>query len=293
MANLSHDVRASYVVGCVPYVNGRPLVWAFEQPESELPVAVRYEVPSKLPERLENGTADAVLASSIEALQTPGRYFAAGLGITSEGPVESVRLFSKVPFHRIETLALDASSLTSNALARILLDELYSANPATSAWAPDLETMLAQGDACVLIGDVGMRTRGEGLHILDLGEAWTRHTGLPFVWALWIGSSRLTPELAHYLFEARSMTALGAAMGSRELEAGRHRRQLRDIAAVSNWTEQEVERYLTEAIGFDLGSRQLEGLRRFREMLMTHGYPVAEAFPAMVEPSPLRAEQFV
>ncbi len=191
-----------FTVGCVPYVNAIPLVYRFEQLGENSPVKVVYDVPSKLPALLDSGEADAILVSSFDALTQPNRRIAEGVCIGSFGPVESVRLFSKVPLVEIQTLALDSSSMTSNALAQILLAEQYSCKPMVQSMMPNQEEMLAECDACVLIGDLGMTAPSDGLFVHDLGEAWTELTGLPFVWAAWIGVEQLTPELAGLLQEA-------------------------------------------------------------------------------------------
>lgn len=270
-----------YTLGSVPYVNGRPLVWAFERGLGEMPVDVKHAIPSRLPAMLDSGEADAVLASSIESLLSPNRRIAGGIAIASDGAVESVRLFSKVPFGQIRRLALDQSSLTSNALAQILLRDRFGAQPEAKACPPDLKSMLAEFDAGVLIGDIGMKSDGTGLHILDLGQAWSEWTGLPFVWALWIGSERLTPELAGYLARARELSGLGAG---RTRSAESVAQIVNDIAAVSGWTLDEVERYLTQVIGFDLTPRHLAGLKEFRQRLVAHGFAVHDRMPEIVEP---------
>jgi len=292
-----------YTVGSVPYLNARPLVRYLHDPSCRLPVKVVYDVPSKLPALLETGEADAVLASSIEALNTGNRKVAGGLCIASNGTVLSVRLFSKVPPRQIKTLALDQSSLTSNALARIVLAERFETEPTGSPLAPDLNEMLSEHDACILIGDIGMRTDGEGLHVLDLGEEWKELTGLPFVWALWIGSNNLTPELAGMLNVARVMSFLGAPSSSSPSErqkaiikkllgpfefdeqiALQRSNQLAAISAETGWSVDQVRRYLSETIIFDLAERELEGLRRFQEMLQKRGYAEAKHFPEIVAP---------
>lgn len=283
-----HATPSRRCVGCVPFVNGRPLVWAFEQPEFEWAVTVRYDMPSRLPLMLMQGGADAVLASSIEALIHPNRRIAAGIGVVSDGPVESVRLFSKVPFGQIESLALDQSSLTSNALAQILLKEINGAVPSCEPMPPSLDQMLSQHDAAVLIGDIGMRADGSGLYVMDMGEAWTQFTGLPFVWALWIGESNLTEDLAQKLKAARSFSGLGAgtavsgASDSAEVRA-RIDSQVQTFARASGWTSEEVERYLTQVIRLDVDERALEGLRLFQRKLREHGHATAD-FPEIVHP---------
>src|SRR5437762_3384223 len=147
---------AQYAVGCVPYLNAKPLVRRFHEMGEASPVKVVYDVPSRLPALLASADVQAILVSSVEALRAPCRAVD-GVSITTRGEVRSVRLFSKVSFKDIRTLALDQSSMTSNALALIVLNELFQAQPETYPASPDLPTMLASADAGILIGDAGMR----------------------------------------------------------------------------------------------------------------------------------------
>jgi chorismate dehydratase len=195
-------------LGSVPYLNARPLVWALES--GLVPgYAVEYAVPSRLPAMLDGGGFAAVLVSSVEAFRRPAAWCAPGAGVATHGAVGSVRLFSKVPFDEVETLGLDESSMTSNLLARLVLDQVYGARPATSLGPPDLHAQLASADACVLIGDPCLAADGAGLHVLDLGLAWHGLTGLPFVWAMWVGDEAL-PGVAADL--ARSADAGQASL---------------------------------------------------------------------------------
>lgn len=283
MVGMNADAKPSrsYLVGSVPYVNGRPLVLTLESSAGLAPVHVVYEVPSKLERMLSHAEADAVLASSIASLE-PGRRVAADVCIASEGAVESVRLFSKVPFEDISSLALDESSLTSNALAQIVLAESYGVRPAVQPEPPDLGRMLERHDAGVLIGDIGMRAEGAGLHVLDLGEAWTTLTGLPFVWALWIGNDGLDEPLAGMLSEAKLESRLGAdAIVNPEDEPQRDA-HLRLIAGLCGWPLEDVRRYLTRTISFTFGERQRMGLRAFAERLREHGLAPNAGFPELI-----------
>lgn len=184
-------MKARFRVGCVPYVNARPLVACFDQPNEF--VEVVYDVPSRLPALLDSGEVDAILVSSIEYLRREDLVIAADVGIMSNGPVASVRLLSKVPLEQIKTLALDQSSMTSNMLAQIILAE-KGVRPRLVTMEPNQTAMLAECDACVLIGDMGLEADGTGLVDVDLGAAWTEMTGLPFVWALWLAKRDRFPE---------------------------------------------------------------------------------------------------
>ncbi|MEQ1822099.1 MAG: menaquinone biosynthesis protein [Fimbriimonadaceae bacterium] len=256
-------------VGSVPFVNANPLVEGL----AEGGVEVIFAMPSKLPSRLDSGELDAVLASSFDALTTPNRRVAWGVCIGSFGPADSVRLFSRVPFEQIKTLALDSSSLTSNSLAQVVLAELYGVRPDTSVAEPDLTAMLQDFDAGILIGDRGMMAGGEGLHILDLGEAWTRLTGLPFVWALWIGLERLEHELVATLNQAHNTW----------LE--RRSWRIPQIAEGSGWTEIQTARYLEQTMRYQLGENEWRGLIKFRDLLVKYDFATEPIQPTVVMPS--------
>jgi chorismate dehydratase len=247
-----------FTVGCVPYLNAKPLVRRFRDLGDRSPVHVVYDVPSRLPPLLEEEVAQAILVSSIEALRLPCRV-ADGVAIGSQGAVRSVRLFSKVPLDRITTLALDQSSMTTNALAQIVLADAYGVRPGVKLFPPVLSEMLADSDAGILIGDAGMRQSGENLHVLDLGDAWLELTGLPFVWAVWLGGEGLVPELAGLLRHA-------ARWGRQHLEE-----IVPGAAEETGFTVSEARTYLAEVMDYDLGPRQKAGLAEFGRRLVAHG----------------------
>jgi chorismate dehydratase len=263
-----------YVVGCVPYINARPLVRQFAETGE---VEVIYDVPSKLPALLDAGKAEAVLASAFDAISTPGRAIAEGVSVGSQGAIESVRLFSKVPFPEISNLALDASSLTSNALALGILAEVYRAKPMITSALPDLEAMLKQSDAAVLIGDKGMSANGADLHVLDLGQAWTDLTSLPFVWAVWIGKEDLSPNLVGLLYSA-------ARWGERQSELIAH-----ESAETTGISLETCLHYLADVMDHRLTEKHLTGLRAYRDLLLKHGLLDVELFPKIVKATDVAA----
>jgi chorismate dehydratase len=217
------------------------------------------------------GEVDIALASSFFALERPELAAAPASGISSQGYVESVRLFSKKPFDQIESLALDESSMTSNALVQILLRERYGSAPDASPLPPSLHAMLAERDAAVLIGDSGMSADAEGLHVLDLGAVWNEMTGLPFVWALWIGRpERVTPELIALLKRAKRF-------GSERIEdVARAESERLDI------TYSRALRYLVEVIDYELTDRHWAGLAHYAVLCRKHGFIGADTMPPIV-----------
>lgn len=270
-----------YTVGCVPYVNAIPLVEMFEEMGAASPVRVVYDVPSRLPALLESGEAHAILVSSVDALRTPGRKMAAGVCIGSRDAVKSVRLFSKVPFAEIRTLALDKSSMTSNRLIQILLSERYGVKPTTVELTPDLNAMLEEADACLLIGDIGMMSDGSGLHVLDLGTEWTALTGKPFVWAAWIGEDGVTPDLAWWL--NRAAACAGSQQNAEPEYIWRNRRAMVARAmAKANWPEETARDYFENVMAYRMDDTMLEGLREYQARLLANGFEDAKHFPEIV-----------
>lgn len=191
-------------VGAVGYLNSKPLVYGLESNPGRF--AVRFDVPSRCATLLHAGDVDIGLIPSVEYLRGRSYEIVPGISIASLGPVASVALFSRVPLDRVRRVALDTSSRTSAALLRVLCAERFGIEPDFAPASPDLQQMLQTHDAALLIGDPALFTDHEQLGVLktDLGEEWTAHTGLPFVWAFWAGdASRLSPAVCADLDGAR------------------------------------------------------------------------------------------
>jgi len=252
----------STVIGSVPYLNGRPLMrWFTDTAEGNASgVSVIESVPSMLARQLEAGEIAAALVSSVELFRRPDLIHAPGCGVIADGAVESVRLLSRVPIGEIRRVALDTSSLTSVALIQILLSERYGLTPAYLPHPPDLNSMLREADAALLIGDLGYRDYGPDYTVLDLGAEWKALTGLPFVYACWIGfPDQLTPELSATLQFAKEW-------GIQNLLpiAEREYRSLGE-------TPERTRHYLTEVMHYTLGEREETALRTFGEKVRAHG----------------------
>ena len=252
----------NFKLGSVPYLNARPLTdWFSETEEGRaLGASVEYILPSLLAPRLEPGDFAAGLVSSVAWVRRPQLVYAPGVAVACDGPVRSVRLFSQVPIAKIRRVALDTSSLTSVTLTRVLLEERFGLTPEYTPMAPDLESMLQDHDAALLIGDKGYLDYDAGLTVLDLGEAWKEWTNLPFVFALWIGRpDLLTPELQRHLLIAKEW-------GTAHLDEVAARR-----AAEHGESLERAQAYFSHAIVYNLGEREEAGLQLFAQKVRAHG----------------------
>jgi len=256
---------AGYRVGCVSYLNAKPLIDGLDEQPG---VSVRADVPARLLADLSSGLVDVALCPVIDffASADPLALLPVG-GIGCEGPTLTVRLYSQVPIDEVRTLHADTDSHTSVALSRVLLAELFGVRPrvidyhareqvAEGRIDASPETMLLIGDKVV----TGSPLAVQYPHQLDLGEGWHGLTGLPFVFAMW-------------------MTRAGVDLGdlperlSRRLERNLPQRMLiaERYAAAHGWPVDLAEHYLIDVLRYRVGRRELEAVLRFGRLAHKHG----------------------
>lgn len=240
-------------VCAVSYLNTVPLVWGALHGPQQGSMALSFAVPSQCAEQVRHGTADVGIIPVIEK-ERMGLDAVPGLGIACRGPVRSILLVSAVPFEKIRRLAVDSGSRTSVQLARVILAQRYGAEPELHAAAPDLEGMLGNADAALLIGDAALNVDPLELDLpcLDLGEEWVTHTGLPMVFAQWAGRSDVvTPSLAEALH------------GSCQYGLAHLDEIIEQEAPARGFARPLVEQYLTRNIVFQLGDAEYAGLAQY------------------------------
>jgi len=241
-------------IGSVPYLNEKPLTRWFTHTEEgrNSGIEVTFDVPSALATQLAAGEIEAALMSSFEFFRTPGYEILPDVSISGQDEILAVRAFAKLPWRMVETVALDTSSLTSSALLKIILSEVYHAHPAFLNHAPDLEEMLKIADAGLLIGDKGMLADGTNLNVLDLGHAWREMTDLPFVFAVWLARPEIASgTLGDTLKKARDW-------GITQLDV-----IAREQSEALNCPYGLCIRYLTEIMDYRLDSEHLASLDMF------------------------------
>lgn len=223
-------------------------------------VDLTFSIPSECARQLEAGQIDIGLVPVAE-IARQGLEIVPGVGIASFGAVRSILLFSRVPWRNVRTLAADASSRTSVQLARIILAERFGVAPEISERPPLLDDMLSHADAALVIGDPALHLEPTELPYdwLDLGDEWTRLTGLPMVFAAWAGR--------HPPAELTEITQASYQFGSERIA---------DIVS-SEYERRAISRelaneYLRRHIRFRLGPKEMEGLEAFLSLAdLTNG----------------------
>jgi chorismate dehydratase len=254
-----HIIDRRIRVGAINYLNTTPLIYDLEwlAPEIELVL----DLPGRLADLLGAGRLDVALIPTIEFLRHGGYTLLRDVAIASRGPVMSVTLFSHVPWHGIRRLAIDVGSRTSAALAHIMLHKRHGVRPETVPLPLDCTAEDVDADAILLIGDRAMRACLPGFaYAFDLGQEWHDWTGLPFVYAVW---------------------AVRPGAGLRGVAEAIQKAKRRGCAQIGEIASQEASRrglnagfcrrYLANVLHYDLGVRELAGLRRFSALAVELG----------------------
>lgn len=266
-------------VASIAFLNPAPLLYDFEHaPHSEV-LRSRYDVhytsPANCAAELHAGTADLGLIP-IAAL-TPDLAIVPGCTIASLHEVRSILLLVKNPHNlpetealkSVRTIAADAASRSSQAYTKILFQHFLGTTPIAHEAPADPLLMLATADAALLIGDPALLAREHRAAIdaassvpllwLDVATLWRRHTGLPWVAAVWA-------------VRREALTTVTPQQLTADLNASRDAGLAHIDQLVSEWTPRlalppaTIHTYLTENIHYTLDAACLESIHLFRKL---------------------------
>jgi chorismate dehydratase len=247
--------RRAIRVGCVSYLNAKPLIFGLEDFDD---IRLTLDVPAKLIDGLRNKSFDIALLPIIDYQRLENVAIVPSGGIGCDGPTLTVRIFSRVPIEKINLLACDTHSHSSVALARVILAEAYGRYPRFVDFDHQQPT---DSPAILLIGDKVVCAEPRGYeHQIDLGEAWKKLTGLPFVFAAWVASNDA------------DLGDLPARMIECKKQGLAHVEQIIDRDATPRgWPADLARRYMTEYLKYDIGEDQLRAIGLFHTLAAKHG----------------------
>jgi chorismate dehydratase len=246
-------------ISAISYLNTAPLMWDFEHGDTRSDFDISYTLPSQCAASLHEGTADIGIIPAAAYTSIPDLAILPGVAIASRRAVRSILLVSKVPLEKIRTVALDTSSMTSVALTKVLFAKWWGDARTFTAMAPDIEQMLTQCDAGLVIGDPALRIDRSRYITYDLAEEWIRLTGKPFVFAFWavrqaaLKDAPRDVDLATVFQESRDHGLLPENLD----------RIAREWAPRLALSEAAVKSYLTENIHYSLDPDCLDGMQLF------------------------------
>ena len=245
-------------IGTVPYCNAFPLIHYLPE---HFPDAIISEwLPSTMRQQLADGKLDLAMMPVAELLALPKGKIVSNCSIACNGAVRSVLLFSRKPIEHIRTIAIDTASRSSVMICELLLRHFYGIQPEKHRLETNQNPNNFRTDAFLIIGDRALACQPSDCwtYRYDIGELWKSKTGLPLVFAAWIGCSPRVGEPAVVL-------ALEAARdrGLQHLETILDEKERQGIALPL--AREQVLDYYRQAVVYTMGEAERESLQRFFE----------------------------
>ncbi|MEP6912420.1 MAG: menaquinone biosynthesis protein [bacterium] len=242
------------------YLNSAPLIWSFQHSSQRNDIELIEAVPARCGEMLAQGLVDVALVPAIEYQRIPDLVVVPGVCVGSREKVRSVNLVSKLDdLKDVRRVALDESSRTSATLVKIIFQEFFAVEPEWVSSAPDLNEMLAENDAALIIGDPGMTFSPHDFKIFDMASLWRRHTGHGFVFAIWMISPTASAE-------ARAIDFLAACQ-----EGLARTEEIIDFyLPLLGLPREELQIYLNENLSFIIDDELRAGLDLYYQLAYKH-----------------------
>jgi chorismate dehydratase len=266
-------------VGRIRYINCYPVYGGIERGIVPLNGTLVDGVPTQLNRLMANGELDVSVVSAVEYARDATRLLLLPeLGITSDGPVRSVMLFSKRAPRDLggRRVVVSRSSMTSVALLELLFEHVWCCRPAFVPGDAELADMARfddePHDARLVIGDAALKLFDEANrggawaqrypYREDLGSAWKQWTGLPFVFAVWV-AQRTTP--VHQALAAHASLLASRDWGLAHLDL------LAAQAALASGVPRETCTEYFTGLDYRLSYPHLAGLTEFFRRLVSAG----------------------
>lgn len=266
-------------VGRIRYINCYPVYGGIDRGIVPLDGTLVDGVPTHLNRLMAAGELEVSVVSAVEYAKDATQFLLLPeLGITSDGPVRSVVLFSKRDPRDLggRRVVVSSSSMTSVALLELLFENVWRCRPEFvpgNAELADLGTFDAEShEARLVIGDAALRMFDEanrgGLWAErypwreDLGAVWKQWTGLPFVFAVWV-AQRATPV-------REALSVHGSLLTSRDWGLANIPELSRQAAAASGVPVETCVEYFA-GLDYRLSYPHLAGLSEFFRRLVSAG----------------------
>ncbi len=267
------------------YSNTAPLIWSFLYGSQHGSVELIMDnAPARSAQLLEQGLVDAALVPVIASQIIDGVRIVPGVCVGARKRVRSVCLVTKgEELNDVRSVALDVSSRTSVVLTKIIFREFLDFEPEWLDAPPDIDAMLTDADAALLIGDPALTISEHGmqnaeswhypptnlakeldpgfhlpnLRSFDLAELWHEHTGLGFIFAMWM---------------TRHQKANIDLAGARDEGIGHIDAIVENYRHDIGLSAEEMKTYLSGNISYEVDETMQTGLSLFLDLAAKHKF---------------------
>jgi len=243
------------------YLNTAPLIWSFLYGSRRDSVELFIDkAPARCSELLSTGEVDVALVPVIEYQRIRDVAIVPGVCVGSRSAVRSVVLACRLNnLKKVRRVALDGSSRASVALVKIIFREFLGFEPDWETSPPDLNSMLQNSDAALIIGDPAMNISRDRFRVFDLATLWHDYTGFGFVFAMWMARKQNAEAVRTIDFAAVRDEGLA---------------HLNEIAAQNaeqiGLAVDEIKDYLTRNIAFEMDDEMKKGLDLYFQLAQKH-----------------------
>ena len=240
------------------YSNTAPLVWSFLYGSRHGDVEIILDnAPARSAELLAGDGVDAALVPVIAFQTIENVKLIPGVCVGARERVRSVCLVTDGrELDDVRSVALDVSSRTSAVLTKIIFREFLGFEPEWHESPPDIGAMMAASDAALIIGDPALRLSANNAYrTYDLAELWKAHTGLGFVFAMW-----MTLDVGCSI----------DLVGARDEGLSHVPDIATNYASDIRLTREEMITYLTENISYAVDHEMRSGMELYFELAAKH-----------------------
>ncbi len=256
-------------IATVPFYNAWPLTRFLSETLPEATLSGWY--PSRMRPGLLAGEIDLALLPVAELPRIPGASLLGDACIGCRGPVESVLLVSRVPVSKIRRIALDVASRSSITLSKVMLHEFYDLRPEIVPLELDESLNAVAADALVVIGDRALAFEPADCweYRFDLGQWWLEKTGLPFVFAAWIGPPFADPKRQTETVRGLEIARDRGIAAIEQIVAEREEQAARNAVPLLVGRSKLID-YLSRSIQYRLDEEKRKGLELFLKLAAKH-----------------------
>jgi chorismate dehydratase len=244
---MSQKIRISIV----NYTNTLPFKWALKQDKIIEKVELQEDIPSICAQKLKFGQVDLALVPVALLPELQNYFIESKYCIGANGKVDSVKLYSQAPLDEIKTVTLDYQSRSSITLTRVLFRFYWKLFPRYIDARPGFENEIAGSNAATVIGDRTFLLNGKFRYDYDLAAVWQQFTGLPFVFAAWVSTSKLPDDFVR---------EFDAVLGHGVMHVAQ---AVKDEGAINGLSAEQAIEYLTDRIDYNLDPPKMKALQLF------------------------------
>ncbi len=182
-------------IAAISYLNTVPFIYGIRH-EGNFRADLLLTPPAQAVDNFVAGNADIALLSAAVVPSLRGAEIITDYCIGASSAVRTVVLMSNTPIKQVKRIWIDSHSRTSVQLAGYLARHRWRIDP---QWLllDDCSVVgtLAEGDACMLIGDKVFDWENRFAYRYDLAEEWIAQTSLPFAFAVWVSRKGISYEV--------------------------------------------------------------------------------------------------